>query len=246
MFDTTPASTSAWVTACAVVAVQVVDAPGANVVTGQVTAPAVGSVTARLVIVVVPVFLTRNDQAIVSPRSVLPSPLTSVTAADLVSCSAGAWATGVSVDGRVRRHVVALRVLTRRGRRVATPPRVDVGLGDRVRRVAVQVVDAPGANVVTGQVTAPAVGSLTTRLVIVVVPVFFTRNDQRSCRPGRSAPSPSTSVTAADLVSCSAGAWATGVSVRGRVRRDVVALAGPGPSRVAVFDDHTRRRRRPG
>ncbi len=57
---------------------------------GQVTAPAVGSVTARLVIVVVPVFLTRNDQAIVSPRSVSPSPLTSVTAADLVSFSAGA------------------------------------------------------------------------------------------------------------------------------------------------------------
>ncbi len=49
---------------------------------------------------VVPVFLTRNDQAIVSPRSVLPSPFTSVTAADLVSFSAGAWATGVSVpDG---------------------------------------------------------------------------------------------------------------------------------------------------
>ena len=83
---------------CAVVAVQVVDAPGASVVTGQVTAPAVGSVTARLVSVVVPVFFTRNDQAIVSPRSVWPSALTSVTAADLVSCRAGACATGVSVE----------------------------------------------------------------------------------------------------------------------------------------------------
>ena len=83
---------------CGTSAVQVVDAPGASVVTGQVTAPAVGSVTARLVIVVVPVFSTRNDHAIVSPRSVLPSASTSVTAADLVSCSAGAWATGVSVE----------------------------------------------------------------------------------------------------------------------------------------------------
>ncbi len=67
------------------VAVHVVEAPGASVVTGQVTAPAVGSVTVRLVIVVVPVFLTRNDHAIVSPRSVFPLPLASVTAADLVS-----------------------------------------------------------------------------------------------------------------------------------------------------------------
>ncbi len=58
--------------------------------TGQVIAPAVGSVTMRPVIVVVPVFSTRNDQAIVSPRSVAPSAFTSVTAADLVSCSAGA------------------------------------------------------------------------------------------------------------------------------------------------------------
>ena len=47
--------------------------------------------------VVVPVFLTRNDHAMVSPRSVLPSALTSVTAADLVSAMAGAWAIGVSV-----------------------------------------------------------------------------------------------------------------------------------------------------
>ena len=36
---TMPASTSAWVIVCGVVDVQVVDAPGASVVTGQVTAP---------------------------------------------------------------------------------------------------------------------------------------------------------------------------------------------------------------
>src|SRR5579885_3257605 len=83
---------------CGVPAVQVVDAPGSRLVTGQVTAPAVGSDTARLVIDVVPVLVTKKDQAIVSPRSVFPSPFTSVTAADLVNDSAGAWATGVSVE----------------------------------------------------------------------------------------------------------------------------------------------------
>src|SRR6202042_2370532 len=81
-------------------AVHVVESPGANGAVGQVTAPAIGSATERLVIVVVPVFFTRNDHLIVSPRSILKSPLTSVTVADLVNSSAGAWLTGVSVpDG---------------------------------------------------------------------------------------------------------------------------------------------------
>ena len=41
---------------------------------------------------------------------------------------------------------------------------------------AEQVVEAPGANVVTGQVTAPAFASVTTRLSIVTWLVFVTRN----------------------------------------------------------------------
>ena len=43
-------------------------------------------------------FLTRNDQVIRSPRSVAPSASTSVTAADLVTVTAGACATTVLVD----------------------------------------------------------------------------------------------------------------------------------------------------
>src|ERR1700753_2306742 len=79
---TTPASTSACKIVYGETAVHVVDACGANGVAGQVTAPALASETVRLVMVTVPVFLTRNDHWIVSPKSVLPSLFTSVTAAD--------------------------------------------------------------------------------------------------------------------------------------------------------------------
>jgi hypothetical protein len=41
-------------------------------------------------------------------------------------------------------------------------------------RVPVQIVEAPGARVVAGQVTPVAFGSLTVTLVIVTLPVFFT------------------------------------------------------------------------
>ena len=74
------------------------DAPGARVVARQVAAPAVGSAMATLETVVVPVFLTRNVQVILSPRSVLPSPLTSLTAADLVSWRAAEETTTVVVE----------------------------------------------------------------------------------------------------------------------------------------------------
>ena len=81
---------------------------------------------------------------IVSPRSVLPSPLTSVTAADLVSCRAGRL--GDRGVGRRRRRGDrgAGRGLPRAVAVLDDDARVDVGLGDGVGRVAVQVVDAPG------------------------------------------------------------------------------------------------------
>jgi hypothetical protein len=86
---TTPASTSAWEMVWTALAVQVSDTPGASVVLGQVTAPAAGSLIPTEVRVTVPVLVTRKDQAIVSPKSILPSPFTSVTEADLVSSMAG-------------------------------------------------------------------------------------------------------------------------------------------------------------
>ena len=221
---------------CARVAVQVVDAPGASVVTGQVTAPAFGSVTTTVVIVVVPVFFTRNDQVIVSPRSVLPSPLTSVTAADLVSCSAGRLRDRGVGRGRVGRDRRAGRVLARRGRRVGHDAGVDVGLGDRCAAPSrCRWSTRPGASVVTGQVTAPAVGSVTARLVIVVVPVFLTRNDQAIVSPRSVLPSPLTSVTAADLVSVSVEVCATGVSTSRTGWTSPSRPPGPSPVAVAVL-----------
>ena len=48
--------------------------------------------------VVVPVFVTRNDQTIVSVTSIRLSAFTSVMPADLTRLSAGAWLIVVSVD----------------------------------------------------------------------------------------------------------------------------------------------------
>ena len=56
-----PASTSAWVIVYGVVVVQVVDAPGASVVAGQVVAPTLASTIATFVIVVAPVFVDHGS-----------------------------------------------------------------------------------------------------------------------------------------------------------------------------------------
>src|SRR5437762_1947146 len=61
---------------------------------------------ATVVMVVVPVLATRNDQMILSPRSVLLSAFTSVTAADLVRSSVEVWTTGVVVEDDVEVTVV--------------------------------------------------------------------------------------------------------------------------------------------
>jgi hypothetical protein len=78
--------------------VHVVDAPGANDVTGHDTTPAEGSATTTEDTVTVPELVTLNDHAMVSPRSVAPFAFTSVTTADLVRPSPGDWDTGVSVE----------------------------------------------------------------------------------------------------------------------------------------------------
>ena len=57
---TAPASTSAWVIAYGAVVVQVVLAPGASVVAGQVVAPTLASTTATPLIVTEPVLVTRK------------------------------------------------------------------------------------------------------------------------------------------------------------------------------------------
>ena len=57
---TVPASTSAWVIVYAAVVVQVVLAPGASVVAGQVVAPTLASTIATVVRVCAPVLVTRK------------------------------------------------------------------------------------------------------------------------------------------------------------------------------------------
>ena len=98
VFSTNPASMSAWLMVCGA-AVQVVVAPGARVAGGQLTTRRSGR-DLDGVEGDVPVFSTRNDQSITSPRSIWKSPLTSVTEAGLVRNGLGRCATGVeTVDG---------------------------------------------------------------------------------------------------------------------------------------------------
>ena len=180
--------------------------------------------------VTVPVFLTRNDQVILSPRLVLPSPLTSVTAADLVSCSALVCTTGVEVEELLEVTVAAAGLLAVAVAVLLTTP-VSTSGWVIVYAAEVQVVDAPGARVVTGQVIAPALASVTAVVLSVTVPVFLTRNDQAIVSPRSVLPSPLTSVTAADLVSCNDEAWSTGVEVEEGLEVTRRAADSPSPSR---------------
>ena len=231
---TEPASTSVWVTTCAP-DVQVVDAPGESVVTGQATAPAVGSLIATLVTVVVPVSATRNDQVILSPRSVRPSAATSVTAAVLLSERAGAWVIGVSVEEGLDVTVVepgAVAVA------VAVLETMPASTSAWVIEYAaeVQVVVAPGASEVDGQVTDRALTSRTATPVTLTVPVSCTRNDQVIESPRSARPSPLTSPMAALLVRDRAAVWATGVSVEdgGEVIAAPLGLTAPAVAVLAT------------
>src|SRR4051812_26370657 len=197
VFATKPESTSACVITWGA-AVQVMELPTASVVEGQVTAPAIGSVTSTLSSVTLPVFSTRNDQLIVSPRPIRKSPSLSVTVANLVSAGLGRWLTTVvtldgldgtgSPFGAVPSAVAVL---------VIWPASMSVCV--MVYGPDVHVVEAPGAKVVTGQDAGPAVGSATVMPDTVVVPVLVTLNDQTMVSVTSIRLSALTSVTSADL-----------------------------------------------
>ena len=161
-------------------AVQVVDAPGANVVTGHDTVTAVAgavavSVTARDDTVTFPVFVTTNEYEMLWPAAV-----TDVGDADFTTVSAGAAvAVTVAVDaGEVT--VAPAGVF---------PAAVAESLIDPASTSAcvavydaVHVVVAPGARVVVGQVTVTAVAgavavSVTTTEDTVTFPVFVTAKE---------------------------------------------------------------------
>ena len=75
VFSIEPVSTSAWETVY--VAVHVVEAPGASDVVGHETGPVVGSVTARPVRLVLPLFVTSNSKRRVSFSEMSPDPSSS-------------------------------------------------------------------------------------------------------------------------------------------------------------------------
>ena len=226
--------------------VQVVDAPGASVVTGQVTgaglrvvdgqagqgracrcsSPGTTTRSCRLRRRAVGVDVTRGGRRLVEGQPTEPS-------MSVCWCSTGSRST-VPPDG----------CWPRRRRRVVDDAGVDVGLGDRVRR-RVQVVDAPGARVVTGQVTAAAFASVTARALMVTVPVFVTRNDQGSCRPGRSGRWRSRRSEPRRLGQRRAWRASTSVSWCWTAPTCVVPPAGLVPVRWPCWRPN-RRRRRPG
>ena len=96
------------------------------------------------------------------------------------------------------------------------------------------MVLSPGSNAAPGQMIEPAVGSCTVAPVRVVVPTFCTRNDQVMVSPRSTFASPSTSATAADLVSRRAGACTIAVEVDDGFEA-VVAPPGSTAEAVAVL-----------
>ena len=173
---TVPASTSAWVIVYAAVVVHVVLAPGANVVAGQVVAPTFASTIATPVTVNAPVFVTRKLYETLSPASTRPLALLSTGAdADLTRLNVAALDVVVAVDAAfdVTVDPAGLRPVT-----VAvllTEPASTSACVIAYGAVVVQVVLAPGASVVAGQVVAPTLASTTATVVIVWAPVLVTR-----------------------------------------------------------------------
>ena len=195
----TPAFTSFWVIVR--VAVQVVVAPGANVVVGQLMAdsPVRGSVMPTAVRVTLPVLVTRNENVCVSPSDGPEGAVSVVSAAVLVRVMVFTWVIGVVVDDPGD---------------VTTGP--DGGVPDAVAvllidpaftsawvmvRVAVHVVDTPGANVVEGQVMAdrPLSGSVTETPVSVTLPVFVAANENVWTSPNDAPVGAASVVIATDL-----------------------------------------------
>src|SRR6185437_7628315 len=111
------------------------------------TAPAVASDTAAAVSEVVPVFFTRNDHWILSPRSVSPSPLTSVTTADFVRERADVWTTGVVVDDGLEVTVAPVGIVPAAVAVLDTEPASTSACVIVYAVTGVQVVVAPGASV---------------------------------------------------------------------------------------------------
>lgn len=186
-------------------AVQVVEAPGASVVDGQLMAdrPVRGSVMATAVSATLPVLVTRNENVWVSASDAPIGAVSVVIATDLANVTVFVWLIGVAVDelfdttvgpdGGVPDAEAVLMI---------DPAFTSVWV---MVRVAVQVVDPPGANVVDGQVMAerPVRGSVTPIDVSVTLPVFVTANENVCTSPNDAPVGAVSVVIATDLTNVS-------------------------------------------
>ena len=230
----TPAFTSDWVITR--VAVQVVDAPGAKVVDGQLMLdrPANGSVMITEVRVTLPVLVTANENVCTSPNDAPLGAVSVLIATVLVKLMALFWLIGVVVDelfdvtaGPLGGVPAAAAVLT-----------IDPAFtSDCVMvRIAVHVVEPPGATVVDGQMIAdkPANGSVTATEVRVTLPVLVTANEN-VCPSPKDAPNGAVSVVmATDLTRLIDFSCVTGVLVDDELDVTVGPVGGV-PEVVAVF-----------
>ena len=169
---------------------QVVDSPGARVVTGQDATGAVPvpvnvvSFTATLDMVTFPVLVTRNEYVTVSPAAVIVDGV-----ADFTTVSAGAAVTvTVAVEGGETTGPPFVSVPVTVAVFVIDPASTSACVAEYV---AVQVTDAPGASEAapaghdtTGAVPVPVNAvSFTPALVIVTLPVFVIKNEYVTVSP---------------------------------------------------------------
>jgi hypothetical protein len=169
VFTKEPASRSACVTVCE--AVQVVETPGAKVVTGQLTAVVRGSETAMLVMVTLPVLVTTNEYG-----TMVPTALTDTVAVDFTTDNAGPCIAGT---------VTVLEFTGAIGAPIGGVPTTEAVLitepASRSAWVTVwlaeQRVEAPGASDATGQLMPVAVASEMLSALIVTFPVLVTVNE---------------------------------------------------------------------
>ena len=218
------------------VAVHVVEPPGATVVDGQMIAdkPVNGSVTATEVRVTLPVLVTANENVCTSPKDAPEGAVSVVMATDLIRLIDFTCVTGVLVDdefdvtagpvGGVP-EVVAVFVTTP----AFTSDWVMV-------RVAVHVVDAPGAKVVDGQLMLdrPANGSVMITEVRVTLPVLVTANENVCTSPNDAPLGAASVLTATVLVRLIVLVWVIGVEVDELLDVTVRPVGGV-PEAVAVF-----------
>jgi hypothetical protein len=171
VFTMVPASRSAWVTVCP--AEHVVEAPGANVATGQAIPVAFGSEIVIELNVMLPVLVTRNVYGITVPTEMT---LAMVVAFTMVR--AGAWPAGtVTVLDATGAIGVPLGEIPIGG----VPTTEAVLTNEPASRsawvtvwVPEHVVDRVGANVVSTQLIAGTFGSDTAIADMATLPVLVT------------------------------------------------------------------------